>query len=348
MSTPNSLPRYDAPEHVMRLAGAWLARKDRGFTSAECEEFENWIRANRIHAAAVAQLERTMSTFNRLRELAPREGAPPNCDALAPARSSRRWLPVAGVGIAAAIAIVFWSGRFTFASDTWRYSTPVGGYDHATLVDGSTVHLNSDTVVEVDYTPTERQVRLRRGEAHFHVAKDASRPFVVQAKTISVSAVGTAFNVRLATTDIEVLVTHGTVRVAQPVISGPSRTAQAATPAELPLLTAGQKVIVSTVVQSEPTAIAAVSVEEIQRALAWQRVAEFNRTPLCEIVEEFNRQNQQQIVIRDRELDSLRIGGSFRTDQPEAFVRLLETSFGIAADRSGRLITLRKAAAESP
>jgi len=45
-------------------------------------------------------------------------------------------------------------------------------------------------------------------------------------------------------------------------------------------------------------------------------------------------------------LETLRIGGNFRTDQPEAFVRLLESSFGVAVERSADVITLRKALAQ--
>jgi transmembrane sensor len=182
------------------------------------------------------------------------------------------------------------------------------------------------------------------------VAKDPSRPFVVEANAVSVSAVGTAFNVRFASSGVEVLVTHGQVRVEPPVKSTLANASapHASDPPELPLLMAGQKVTVSTLVKSEPAQIAAVTPEEMQRALSWQRVTEFNKTPLGTAVAEFNRQNQAQIEIRDAELELLRIGGSFRTDQPEAFVRLLERSFGITAERIEGRITLRKAQPESP
>jgi len=338
----------------MRAAGSWLARQDRGFTPAEKEAFAVWLQADSQHAAAVAQLQRTMAVFDRLRELAPQDDAPPNWDVLALPRSSfgRRWRAAgfAAVGLAAAMAIGIWAVRPT-APEAWHYATAGSGYDRATLADGSIVELNANTSVDVEYTATERRVRLTRGEAHFQVAKDSRRPFVVQARKVAVSAVGTAFNVRLAPSGVEVLVTEGRVRVAPSAPESPtsSPTAPALAPVEIPLLMAGHKVMVPTEVRAEAAQIATVSREEIQHALAWQtRVAEFRKTSLATIVAEFNRQNQQQIVIGERELESLRIGGNFRADQPEAFVRLLEISFGINADRSGQVITLRKVSAESP
>ena len=349
MKTRPPLPQFDAPDAVMRLAGAWLARRDRGFTAVEADEFERWVRAHPSHAAGVAQLERTMSAFDRVRELVPLANAKPDFDAFAPARAPRRWLAFASVGMAAALTIVIWSGRPPAATPTtWHFATPAGSYHRAALVDGSRVELNSDSIVDVEFTSSERRVRLKRGEAHFQVAEDSSRPFVVHANTVSVSAVGTAFNVRLATTGVEVLVTEGKVRIAPPSApTGSLRPAASESSAEIPLLTAGHKVLVSTAGPAGPSKIAVVSPKEIQHALAWQsRVAEFQKTPLKVVVAEFNRHNSQQIVIQDVELETLRIGGNFRTDQPEAFVRLLETSFGVAVERSGDVITLRKAVAQ--
>ena len=56
-------------------------------------------------------------------------------------------------------------------------------------------------------------MQLVRGEAHFVVAADASRPFVVSAGAVSVRAVGTEFVVRYSAREIGVLVTEGRVAV---------------------------------------------------------------------------------------------------------------------------------------
>ncbi|MCC5024968.1 MAG: FecR domain-containing protein [Candidatus Synoicihabitans palmerolidicus] len=82
------------------------------------------------------------------------------------------------------------------------------------LDDGSNLLLNRDSEIAVRFAPDQRLVDLRHGEAHFKVAHDTTRPFVVAAGGLHIQAVGTAFNVRyMADQLIEVLVTEGTVRV---------------------------------------------------------------------------------------------------------------------------------------
>ena len=86
-----------------------------------------------------------------------------------------------------------------------------------------------------------------------------------------------------------------------------------------------------------PTAqpvVAAVTPTEIARALSWQGVRlEFAELPLAEVVTEFNLRNRQQLVVDDAATGRLRVGGSFRADNVDGFVRLLEASFGVSAQR---------------
>ncbi|MDB6127315.1 MAG: iron dicitrate transport regulator FecR [Verrucomicrobia bacterium] len=78
----------------------------------------------------------------------------------------------------------------------------------------------------------------------------------------------------------------------------------------------------------------AVAQPDIDRALAWQeRRLEFDATPLGEIVEQFNRFNERQLIIADPALAALRFGGSFRADDPDTFVHLIETRTDITVDR---------------
>ncbi|WP_431286753.1 FecR family protein [Roseateles chitinivorans] len=82
--------------------------------------------------------------------------------------------------------------------DTPHYATGVGEQRSVVLADGSRLSLNTSTQVDVFLTHERRTVRIVRGEAFFEVAKDANRPFVVQALGSEVVALGTAFAVRLS------------------------------------------------------------------------------------------------------------------------------------------------------
>jgi len=91
--------------------------------------------------------------------------------------------------------------------------------------------------------------------------------------------------------------------------------------------------------------IATLTTGEIERVLAWQhRLLNFTATPLTEVVAEFNRRNTLQLVVVDPELASVRISASFRSDNLDGFVRLLEAGFHARAERRGDAeIVLRKA-----
>lgn len=74
---------------------------------------------------------------------------------------------------------------------------PWGGEYSLTLADGTVMKLNSDTRVKFpnSFTGTERRVFLD-GEAYFEVARDESRPFLVEFSEGVVQVLGTHFNVK--------------------------------------------------------------------------------------------------------------------------------------------------------
>jgi transmembrane sensor len=366
MTSRKPLPPYDAPRPVIQAAAVWLARRDRGLTEVEQAEFDAWLRSDPLHQKAMGQLGRTFATFDGLRELSPHEGVEPDPDIFAPDRAAlgggrffavhRRGLrsfAAAGLAVAAVFAIFFWRSQSPTSPASWQYATAAADYERVVLVDGSTIELNGNTELGIYYTESERRVRLVRGEAHFHVAKNAARPFIVNAGSVAVRVIGTAFKIRLDAAAVEVLVTEGKVRVDPPpaAAAGDAAASAATDPSsEAPLLIAGQKLVVSTAASTAGPSVTAVTPEEIERSLAWQpRVIEFKKTSLVDVIAEFNRHStgrqRPRIVIADSDLETLRIGGNFRVDQPEAFVRLLESSFGVFAERSVDVIALRKVSA---
>jgi len=343
-------PAFDAPAPIMRAAGAWLARRDRGFGPAECADFALWLRRDPRHAAAVAQLEATMNAFDGLRALAPDAPPEPDADFFTPRRPRRRWLPRLAVAstlaAAAALTVAFVYFRPPAVGDPASQSfATAAATERATLADGSVVTLNRDTRLVVEFSANERRVRLVRGEAHFAVAKNPARPFVVSAGGMAARAVGTAFNVRLDASSVEVLVTEGRVRFG-PLVSPANAPAEFAPQAVL--LDAGFRATQPLATAVASAQIAPQSSAEIAQLLSWQpRLRDLSNAPLAEIVAEFNRRATSaahpRIVFGDPALAELRLGGSVYLDQPEAFVRLVEQSFGLRAERTGDEIVLRRA-----
>lgn len=320
---------------------AWLTERDDGFSPAREREFAQWLRADARHAATVARLEQTLGLLRELPEFrseintAFARGAPvvpfsAGVPAVAPFRAPRR-RPRLMAWAAAAAAVLFMAAvgwRVMQRPVEARYTTTVAGYERAKLDDGSTLELNAASAVRVQFTTAERRVQLESGEAHFAVAHDTARPFIVSAGAVSVRAVGTAFNVRLAASgDVEVIVIEGKVRV------GPGG-ADATEAAAGPLVAAGERIQIprqapALVVERVPPAV-------LRQSLAWQsRLVEFAEVPLAEVVSRFNARNRLQLLLAEPALGERRIGGTFALDEPEAFVRLLERDGEIVAQRRG-------------
>lgn len=354
MKTVTKQPLCDAPEAVMCIAGDWLARRDRGFTAVETAEFERWRAANPSHAAAVAQLEKVMSTFDRLGELAPASGVRPDPEYFAPkcAKPNRRmWhlcLGATALAAAAAVAVMFTRPSVPAESPTRIIASTADATERTTLADGSTVSLNRASRIEVAFSGNVRRVRLLHGEAHFQVATNPARPFVVVVDGVTARAVGTAFSVRRNGGNVEVLVTEGRVQVDPMPLPAVKTDGGGAARSEGVLLGAGFHAVVPLAATAPKTQVAQLSAAEMAQRLAWQpRLVELANTTLADAVAEFNRRTQGEgrvhLVIGDAELAGLRIGGSIYPDQTGDFVRLLERSFDIKAERDGDTITLRRA-----
>ena len=337
----NAAPNNPVPESIARAAAAWVLRHDRGLTAAEQDEFLQWLASDPRHGEQWARHCRHWDRLETLARWRPEHSTLPNPDLLAPplGRWVRFW-PAATLAAAAAVALIFAVNKSPDASRAPDRSvaaasavTPV---TQRTLEDGTVVELNRGAVLEVQFTAGERRVILEQGEAHSTVTKTPARPFVVAARGMDVVAVGTAFNVRLDRAVVEVLVTEGRVQVTE----APSlATAGVATlPRDavvVPVLEAGQRAVVSLAPHAEAPKIATLTSGEIERVLAWQhRMLDFTAAPLAEVVAEFNRRNAVQLVIVDPALAAMTISASFRSDNVDGFVRLVEVGFGVRAQRS--------------
>lgn len=314
-----STDRYNKLEEI---AGDWLARRDSGrWTEDDQRRFEQWLNESPLHRVTYLRIEHAWERSARLSVLgAGGKGA---------TRVSEPGFPYLrrGMAIAASVlfAIALSVGGYRFwAGSGELYVTPVGGLTAVPMPDGSKVTLNTDSEVRVAVSDDERLVELRQGEAFFEVARDPARPFIVLAGDKRVIAVGTKFSVRREANDIEVVVTEGKVRVeteasssAEPLVAG----------------TIAQASDAGVLIQTKPLI-------EAEEALSWrQGVLIFRQMTLGEASAEFNRYNDRKIVIEDPNVAGLRIAGSFRANNVDAFVRLLERGYPLRAEeREGRFV----------
>ncbi|MBI5382329.1 MAG: FecR domain-containing protein [Opitutae bacterium] len=347
---PSPKPETPIPDAVRDTAADWLARADAGLTAEEQREFQAWLQSDPHHQAAYAEFDAAWRTLDQPSH----RGQTDQVLAVLHTRvRRRRWQRLA---VAASMAILLtatwhWSDLRRTGDDELSRTTRAAVIlpSMRSLPDGSVVELGNDAAIAVDYSSTERRVTLQRGEAHFRVAKNPARPFIVTAAGTEVRAVGTAFSVQLGVKSVEVVVTEGRVAVdAAPAAAPAQTTATAQPPSPQPTyVDAGAGVVVTSPEKPNTSPkVEPVPDNEIGERLAWRQPRlEFTNTPLIEAVALLNRHNPVQFAIEDADLAKARVSGLFGAQNIESFVRLLEISLRVEAERrSPTEIVLHKAA----
>ena len=317
-------------------AAAWIWRMEGGPAGgADPEAYEAWLRQDPRHRRAVEELSKVWQTLDGI-AASPLAVLPelPAAEKLAH-RTSRRplWFAATAAAAAAGLAVAVWMNR---GSETQVLQTAVGQHRNVVLADGSVVSLNTNTIVETNFGRHLRAVYLRKGEAHFEVTHDRSRPFLVHAGDAVVRAVGTEFEVRLrADQHVDVLVNEGRVEVAPDVAEGPAVVAignERSHPVTVAhAVNAGQALSTATT----NYAVVPVSPEQVSSELAWREGAVvFDSAPLSEAIAEIQRYTDARIVISDASIATLPVGGRFKTDDLQGFLNGLETALPIAIRRT--------------
>jgi len=317
-----------------KQAAEWALRHDRGITATEQDEFYAWLALDPHHSEAWAEHRWGWEELDRLAGLQTSLSAIPDPELLRPLsdRIIRPLKWVMPVAAALILGVFLWNPKEKLTAQLVDSSAPprietVALIEERTLSDGSVVSLNRGAEVTENYSKDERRVQLNRGEATFSVVHDASLPFIVEANGVAVRAVGTVFNVRLDASTVEVLVTEGQVRVEPQSSLGGEAGA---------LVGASQYTIIALLPHANEPRVIGLTADEIDERLAWQpRWLDFTKAPLSAIIAKFNRSNGIQITIEGSKLADLSLSATFRSDNIEGFVRLMESNFGIQATRIG-------------
>lgn len=207
-----------------------------------------------------------------------------------------------------------------------------------TLGDGTIVHIDARTRLNVEFSAERRLVHLYAGQAVFKVAKDPNRPFTVSTAIVDVTAVGTRFGVAIDP-GVTTTVTEGVVKLtAHGKLDDDSAVKlHAGEQLRVQETGIGRKLHIFGGASVDLSEVQAVKVDA-ERKLAWvDGWLKFDGETVDEIVSEFNRRNVQQIRIEDRTIAEQRLTGyyRFRADSPESFVRVLDSREGITVIEDG-------------
>lgn len=290
-------------EAIDARATEWVSRCDRGGWDARAqEEFEAWLASDTRCQGAFARAEGAWALLDRARALAA-PGHEVETPLIERGRPRRNAL-LAGIAAAALVTCVSILGVQQWGAE--RYETKVGEIRSVPLTDGSLVAINTDSRLQVSMETATRVIQLDRGEAWFQVAKDASRPFVVEAGSVRVRAVGTAFSVRRRDGGVEVLVSEGVVNAWVDGEETGRRSLAAGSHAFLDMRQGARHV-------EENAAV-------VERTLAWRdRKIDLQGVTLARAAAEFNRYNTRKLVIADASLGEEPLVGRFDVDAVQSF-----------------------------
>jgi transmembrane sensor len=314
MSEPGEINQR---EDIEARAADWLIeRQDRENWSAEDQDaLDAWIRQSPAHEVAFLRLEAAWGRSEKLSALH-------RPVAEARARFSPLLLRAAAVLVLAALIGGFAVTRLSHPQER-IFSTPVGGRETISFADGSRIELNTNTVLRARMTTQERVVWLDKGEAFFQIKHDAAHPFVVMVGDRRITDLGTQFVVRREPTRLKVAVMQGRVWFDPADHQSPLQSAML-TPGDVATVAADKM----SVTHASPRALA--------KGLSWRRgVLVFDNTTLADAAAELNRYNREQLVIADPAIASETIGGTFGTNDIEAFARVARTALGLHIANNG-------------
>jgi transmembrane sensor len=201
-------------------------------------------------------------------------------------------------------------------------STTTGEKRESVMPDGSVIDLAPKTSITVTYNRQNRTVEMLSGEAFYKVSSDKHRPFVVKAGLVTVTAVGTAFDVKTQGLKTLISVQEGVVVVEKDAMSRDSRGAT------IWRLSPGQQLR-----YSDGGRTVQFGHVDSSSALAWREGRlEYIETPLEDVVADLNRYSSREIQIENTAITGLRFTGTVFTNNVDSWLLSLPRALPVRVD----------------
>lgn len=320
--TVNDQDRIDAE------AVDWLAAIDCG--TADRAAFERWRRDDPAHALAFIRASQIGRSLDLLRDAGLAERRMPSAEnnrsADTPRSINRRRalkfgaagafvLGAAGVGLSVAAA----------AQDA---QTAVGERRRIVVGRGVVVDLNTNSHIRWHQRGGSVDIRLLKGEVLLE-REPGGIPCSIQCQGVQIESAVGRLDARLRDHRVEVAVLHGEATVRSPAAGDVTRVASLQRTA----LAADTRPVLSDMTRIEAAA-----------TQAWQRgEVQFDGENLPDAVAEYNRYLSRPLVIEDRSIDRIRLGGRFSTSDPSDFLKALSVIYGVRVNETADSIRLSRA-----
>ncbi len=304
-----------APE-IADQAVKWLVEMQAGAINESARQaWKRWREDDPEHERAWQHIE---SVNQRLKGLGPLSSA-----VLGDAKRSGRRRSLKLLVLIAAAGATGWAAKDARFVREWAadYSTKIGERRTVELADGSSVMLNTDSALDVQFDDSRRVLRLIRGEIMATTAADKRpmpRPFLVETVHGSVRAIGTRFGVRLNDDGSAISVFEGAVDLRP--IDRPDSTL---------ILAGGQQAVLT---RNGVRGSSALD----ESAGAWTRgMIVASNMPLGEFLAELSRHRSGRLGCAP-EIAQLRVSGTYPLDDTDRVLAAIERVFPVKVRRFTR------------
>ena len=319
-------------KQILLDAADWYVRVLESDDHALADAFHDWLDADPVHAECWDDILETSAGLAKLEPSTqaqwdlPFVGTPPKLRRFAPRHAtrkvnSRRARPfplkrtiMGSVAAACALLLAMPSAFLWVRADEMTSRSETRAMK---LADGSEVLLGPDSAIAVRYTGAQRDVELLEGNAWFEVARDTARPFRVKTDRLTVTVLGTGFDVRTFDDASSVSVAHGRVRVEDNAGLAPSRE-----------LTAGQWVTLDSRRRKE-------GASPVSSLGLWRQGGLVARgETVGSVIDQIRPWYRGRIIVLSPDLKAHSVTGYFRADDPVRSIGNLVAPFG------GRVTTI--------
>lgn len=208
-----------------------------------------------------------------------------------------RWMTAAAVLLVVIAGSWIWFQRSHSTADLYTLSSGDRVITD-TLTDKTIITLNKNSTLSYlpHFNEKNRNVALE-GEAFFNVAHETKKPFVVHVNHVTITVLGTSFNVNGSGNTTEVIVASGSVKV-----SGAKNSVA---------LHANEKVVIA----GAGGLLKKVAVNDKLYSYYRTRTFVCDNTPLADLVKTLNDAYDADIVMDNPRLNQLKITSTFYRDQ---------------------------------
>ncbi|MDO7896583.1 FecR domain-containing protein [Pseudomonas citrulli] len=299
------MPARPDRKTVERAASWYVQFQDQPPSHAEHKAWQDWLDSDPAHQAAWHQIEQLQRHLGAL---------PPDLSRRAWGTGQHRRQVLKLLLLLGGTGYVGWNlqEHRPLASFWADYKTAVGQRRIIDLADGSRVHLNTETAIDVSFDAHRRLIRLFSGEILVQTGKlKDARPFFVETGDGRIEALGTRFTVRQLAGRTRVGVLEDRVRVAPDGSLGGAG-----------ILSAGEQADFNGQGMGAVHAYSALQAAWVNGQLI------VLDAPLGDVIEELGRYRPGVLHCQER-ARSLRVSGTLRLDATDAVLANLQAALPI-------------------